>query len=894
MNTNPDAFEKTYDPHSVEKRLYEYWLEGDYFHAVANTRKKPFTIMMPPPNVTGVLHMGHALQGTLQDALIRFYRMEGYEALWQPGTDHAGIATQNVVERQLAKKNLKKENLGREKFLEEVWKWKEQHGNIIRKQWERLGCSCDWKRDRFTMDEGLSRAVREVFVSLYEKDLIYRGKYLVNRCVRCQTAISDEEVKYQEVEGNLWTLKYPLANSDESILVATTRPETMLGDTAVAVNPEDERYKNMVGKTAKLPLIGREIPIIADPHVNPEFGSGAVKVTPAHDPNDFAMGERHNLPKVIVIDENGYMTAEAGADYAGLENTKARKKVVQDLKKLNLLVKTEVHVHSVGHCSRCGQVIEPLISTQWFVRMKPLAEKAIDVVRTGDISFHPKRWEKVYFDWLENIRDWCISRQLWWGHRIPVWYCRDCGAVIASREDPAKCTKCSGKNIFQDEDVLDTWFSSWLWPFSTLGWPEKNGDLGYFYPTSVLVSGYDIIFFWIARMIMAGLEFMKEKPYGTVYITGMIKDELGRWMSKSLGNGIDPIEMIEQYGADSVRYSLVALATEGQDIKLSKDKFEMGRNYANKVWNTFRFLYAKSEELGSGKETPPAPELMDSWILSRMAKTVNSIKQCFQSYHLNEALLTLYGFLWHEYCDWYLELLKNRLARVSAEEGRSLVNTIAIPVFENFLKMLHPFMPFLTEEIWQLLGNRERQSIMVSKMSKEFDGKENEAAEYEMKIIQDLITAVRNIRGEMNIAPQKEPNLVMISSNSDKSRIIDDNRSYIRKLARVDQIVFRDSFDSHDVAASAMFPDLEVYMPLKELIDIDVEKGRLEKEMQRLENQIRAIKVNLQNKDFIGKAPANVIEKQKAKGQDFEETYQKIKSNYEILTGGTAREKKNE
>ncbi len=723
MSATIDAIEKIYDPHSVEKRIYAYWLQGDYFRASANPRKKPFTIMMPPPNVTGVLHMGHALQGTLQDALIRFHRMEGFEALWQPGTDHAGIATQNVVERQLAKKNLKKEDLGREKFLEEVWKWKEQHGNIIRQQWERLGCSCDWKRDRFTMDEGLSRAVREVFVTLYEKELIYRGKYLINRCVRCKTAISDEEVKYQEVSGNLWTLKYPLKDSDESIHVATTRPETMLGDTAVAVHPDDERYKNSIGKVVVLPLVNREIPVIADPHVDPKFGTGAVKVTPAHDPNDFAMGERHNLPKVVVIDENGFMTPEAGAAYAGLERMKARKKVVQDLKKVNLLAKTEDHVHSVGHCTRCGQVIEPLISTQWFVRMKPLAEKAIAAVRDGDIVFHPKRWEKIYFDWLENIRDWCISRQLWWGHRIPVWYCGDCGAVLASRVDPVKCSGCSGKNIVQEEDVLDTWFSSWLWPFSTLGWPDKNDDLAYFYPTSVLVSGYDIIFFWIARMIMAGLEFMDVKPYETVYITGMIKDEQGRWMSKSLGNGIDPIEMIKQYGADSVRYSLVALATEGQDIRLSKDKFEMGRNFANKVWNTFRFLHAKREELGGGQEISPEPELMDSWILSRTAKTLTTVKQCFYSYRLNEGLLTMYSFLWHEYCDWYLELLKNRLARVTAEERRALLTAIAIPIFENFLKILHPFMPFLTEEIWQLLGGGGRQSIMISKISKDFDGK---------------------------------------------------------------------------------------------------------------------------------------------------------------------------
>lgn len=887
-----NVIDKLYAPRTVEEKWYMYWLQGRFFHAVSNSQRKPFCIMMPPPNVTGVLHMGHALQGTLQDAFIRFYRMEGYETLWQSGTDHAGIATQNVVEKKLTKQNIKKEDLGREKFLEEVWKWKEQHGNIIRKQWEKLGCSCDWDRDRFTMDSGLSRAVVEVFYQLYKKGLIYRGKYIVNWCPRCITAISDEEVQHKEVNGNLWTLKYHVKGTDDVILVATTRPETMLGDTAVAVNPEDKRYKNYIGKTVILPLQNREIPIIADYMVDSQFGTGAVKVTPAHDPNDFIISERHQLPKVIVIDEKGIMTKAAGNGYAGFDRLKARKMVLHDLKKLKLLVKTEDYTHSVGHCSRCGTVIEPSLSTQWFVKMKPLAEKAIKAVQTGDISFHPKRWEKIYFDWLENIRDWCISRQLWWGHRIPVWYCQKCDEIIVERETPKKCPKCNHATLRQDEDVLDTWFSSWLWPFSTLGWPENTPELSSFYPTSLLVSGYDIIFFWIARMIMAGLEFTGQRPFKTVYITGMIKDELGRWMSKSLGNGIDPLEMIEQYGADSVRYSLVALATEGQDIRLSKDKFEMGRNFANKVWNTFRFLVSKREEVGKDGQALPAFELMDKWVISRMEKTITSVRQLFDSYRLNEAITTIYNFLWHEYCDWYLELMKDRLGRVSAEEGKKLVNAVAIPVFENFLKLLHPFMPFITEEIWQSLSNGERQSIMISKITDQFGDMIDETAESIMTLLQEIITAIRNIRGEMNILPNKKIDLIIVSNHAEKIKFIQENQHYIQRLARVENVAFHTVFDSLEVAASAVFPDIELYVPLKNLIDIDVEKARLTKEIQRLEGKLKSVKVHLGNHDFIAKAPPEVVEREKSKGQTYEESYLKLRHNLGVLEGHRKIEKK--
>jgi len=880
--------DKVYNPKKVEEKWYKYWLEENYFHAESHPGKKPFTIVIPPPNITGILHMGHALQGTLQDTLIRYHRIQNYEALWMPGTDHAGIATQNVVEKELSKKGIKKENLGREKFLEEMWEWKEKHGNIIRSQWEKLGCSCDWERERFTLDDGLSKAVKEVFVRLYEKGLIYRGKYIVNWCPRCITAISDQEVDKCEIQGHLWYIKYPLKDKSGFITVATTRPETMLGDTAVAVNPNDERYKQLIGGKVILPLVDREIEIIEDEFVDQEFGTGVVKVTPAHDPNDFEIGNRHNLERVVIIDEHGVMTEGAGKNYEGMDRFKCRKKVIEDLENKGLIEKIENYTHSVGKCSRCDTVIEPSLSTQWFVKMKPLAEKAIEGVRTGEIKFFPKKWEDDYFNWMENIRDWCISRQLWWGHRIPVWYCKDCGAVLVKREELQYCDKCSSNNLRQDEDVLDTWFSSWLWPFSTMGWPNVTPELGYFYPTTVLVSGYDILFFWIARMIIAGYEFTCKKPYSHVYITGMIKDELGRWMSKSLGNGIDPIEMIDQYGADSVRYSLVALSTEGQDIKLSKTKFEMGRNFSNKIWNAFRFLITKrkevSTEIPEGKN--PEKDLSDRWILSRLEKTTSDVEKYFKVYKLNEALYAIYNFIWHEYCDWYVELIKDRISSEDRENSALLLSKIAIPVFEKSIFLLHSFMPFITEEIWQnLTVNGKRKSIMRTIESETFKGEIDEEAEKSMKLIQEIVTIIRNIRGEMNVPPDKRADVIIVTDDEKKQSIFKRYERYFYRLGKTAKIEFVKSYYHSGIAASGIVKDIEIYLPLEELIDIEKEKNRLKKELNRFQELIKNVNKKLSNSAFIKKAPAEVIEREKNKKAHYELTFNKIKNNLNILMG---------
>jgi valyl-tRNA synthetase len=883
-----DEIDKVYDPKKVEEKWYKFWLEGNFFHAKPNPEKEPFTIVIPPPNITGILHMGHALQGTLQDTLIRYHRIHNYESLWMPGTDHAGIGTENVVERELLKKGVKKEDLGREKFIEKVWEWKEKHGNIIRSQWEKLGCSCDWERDRFTFDEGLSRAVREVFVKLYEKGLIYRGKYIVNWCPRCMTAISDQEVDKVEVQGHLWYMKYPLENSDEFIRVATTRPETMLGDTAVAVNPDDKRFKKLIGKTAILPLINRKIKIIGDKAVDPKFGTGAVKVTPAHDPNDFEISNRHNLERIEVIDTFGIMTENAGKEYTGMDRFECRKKVVDDLKNQGLLDKIDEYTHSVGKCSRCNTIIEPLLSMQWFVKMKPLAEKAIEEVKNGEIKFYPKKWEDDYFRWMENIRDWCISRQLWWGHRIPVWYCQDCSEIIVDREEPKVCKKCSSRNLKQNEDVLDTWFSSWLWPFSTMGWPNDTPELRYFYPTTVLVSGYDILFFWIARMIMAGYEFTEKKPYSDVYITGMIKDEFGRWMSKSLGNGIDPIEMIGQYGADSVRYSLVALATEGQDIKLSKSKFEMGRNFSNKIWNALRFLLVAKNEIGTDfpENKSPQKDLSDRWIMSRLEKMTNEVKKCFKVYKLNEALLSIYDFIWHEYCDWYIELIKERISQENKVESSLLLNKIAIPIFEKAIFLLHPFMPFITEEIWQnLSANGQRKSIMITGENETFVGEIDEDAEKSMKLIQDIITIIRNIRGEMNVPPEKIAKVIIVTKDKEIQNILKNYESYFYRLAKTSEIKVVQYYSNPGISATGVLKDVEIYVPLEELIDIEKEKNRLEKELNKLEYHIEDVNKKLNNDNFIKKAPTEVIEKEKSKMTDFISKYEKIKFNLNILIG---------
>jgi len=923
---------KTYTPSEVEPKLYRFWEENDLFAADPNSGKPPYCIMMPPPNVTGELHMGHALQDSLQDMLIRLKRMQGYESHWQAGTDHAGIATQNVVEKALAKEGVTRHELGREKFIEKVWEWKKKYGNRILQQKRLLGDSPDWSRERFTFDEGLSKAVSTVFVHLYDKGLIYRGNYIVNWCPRCHTAISDEEVNHQDEATHLWHFKYPISGlttktqrheeegasslrdfvvNPEYVVVATTRPETMLGDTAIAINPNDERLTHLHGGKVLLPLMNREIPVILDEYVDPAFGTGQVKVTPAHDPNDFEMGKRHNLPSIVVMDEKGVMNHSAG-QFKGLDRFKAREAIVKAMEEAGLLEKIEDYTTSIGHCSRCKTVIEPYLSLQWFVKMKPLAEPALEAVRNGSIKFYPGRWEKTYYAWMENIRDWCISRQLWWGHRIPVWYCKACGEIIVRTDEPDSCPKCHSTSLRQDEDVLDTWFSSWLWPFSTLGWPEKTPELDFWYPTKVLVSGYDIIFFWIARMIMAGIEFMGKAPYEAIFITGMIKDEQGRWMSKSLGNGIDPALMVEQYGADAVRYTLITLATEGQDIKLSPSRFEGGRNFANKLWNAYRFLMGNAERLTTKtrsheEETGEtlclrdlvvnAP-LADRWIVSRLHATIEQVNASADKYRLYECLSTLYDFLWKEYCDWYLELLKGRLGPDMPEEEKRQALTTAISVFEAAMKLLHPGMPFITEEIYQGMlefriadfGMRNPTirtpqsvicnppSIMVSDYPKAEDFPADAGADAEMELLQKVISPIRTIRSEMRV-PLERQAAAVIAGLTDPKRleVLQANISDIKRLAVLSSFTFSDVRPAHSVAV--VVDDFEIYVPLEGLIDLVVERGRLDKEIARLEGVIRGAEAKLGSAAFTEKAPANVVEYERQKLVECKAQLEAVKKN---------------
>ena len=871
---------KVYEPEQVDKKWYKIWEEGNNFRTEVNPDKEPFTIMMPPPNVTGVLHMGHGLQDTVQDALIRYHRMKGKEVLWMPGTDHAGIATQNVVEKKLLKLGMKKDELGREKFIEKVWEHKHEHGNVISRQKRLLGDSADWSRERFTMDEQLSKAVRAAFVHLFKKGLVYRGDYIVNWCPSCGSAISDDEVDHKETQGKLWYINYSVKGEEgKYIQVATTRPETMLGDTGVAVNPDDERYRDFVGKTAVLPLLNREIPIVPDTLVDKEFGTGAVKVTPAHDPNDFIMGQKHDLPSVKVIDEKGRMTDNAGDKYKGMERYECRKAVVADLQEIGLLTKIEEHQHSVGQCYRCKTVIEPFLSRQWFVKMKPLAEPALETVREGRIKFVPYRWTKVYYQWLENVRDWCISRQLWWGHRIPVWYCKSCGAMVVELEDPEVCHQCGSANLEQDSDVLDTWFSSWLWPFSTLGWPDDTPEMKYFYPTDVLVSGYDIIFFWIARMIMAGLEFTGDIPYHTVYITGMIKDEQGRWMSKSLGNGIDPIDMINRYGADAVRCSLIILNTEGQDIKLAPTRFEMGRNFANKLWNAGRFLQMQGDLKGV---EPAEDNLADKWISSRFQKVTAAVNESMPKYKLNEALTAIYDFTWHEFCDWYLELIKARLYGKD-EAARETALTLAIDVFQGILKLLHPFMPFITEElneaVCQEIAGRE---LLIKAQYPESNGKWiDEEAESKMAYLQNVIYQIRNLRAEMNVPPMKMAELVLFG-DEERIALVEEYVGYMTGLARVDRVLR--GKDKPKPAASAVTDGLEIFLPLGGLIDVDAELNRLLKEKEKMEGRIQGLQKKLANENFTTKAKPEVVEREREKLTSNEEALVKLEVNIELLS----------
>ncbi|SHE52708.1 valyl-tRNA synthetase [Desulforamulus putei DSM 12395] len=854
-----------YNPREVEGKWYRHWENNKYFHAEVEKDKTPFCIVMPPPNVTGQLHMGHALDNTLQDILTRWRRMQGYNTLWVPGTDHAGIATQAKVEEQLAKEGLSKYDLGREKFLERVWNWKEQYGNRITTQLRRLGASCDWDRERFTMDEGCSKAVLEVFVRLYEQGLIYRDYYITNWCPHCQTTISDIEVEHLDRPGQLYYIKYPAKdNPEEYIVIATTRPETMLGDVAVAVNPEDDRYLHLVGKTLILPIVGRELPVIADAYCDPTFGTGAVKMTPAHDPNDFEIGRRHGLPEVVVIDKYGKMNENAGK-YQGMDRWECRKQIVRDLEAMGALVKVEDISHAVGHCYRCSTAIEPMLSKQWFVKMKPLAEPAIEAVKDGRITFIPERFTKIYLNWMENIRDWCISRQLWWGHRIPVYYCQDCDETVASITPVTGCSKCGGK-MEQDPDVLDTWFSSALWPFSTLGWPDKTPELEHFYPTSVLVTGRDIIFFWVARMIFSGLRFMDQEPFKEVFIHGLVLDSLGRKMSKSLGNGVDPLDVIESHGADSLRFMLITGNTPGNDLRFHFERLDGARNFANKLWNASRFVMMNLGDYDPAAQGGPYT-LADRWILSRLQSAVSQVTDYLERYELGEAARVLYEFIWSEFCDWYIELAKPRLFGKTTPEDRVTAQQVLVQVLRETLELLHPFMPFITEEIWQKLPHRG-ESIMLAQWPTPDESLQDETAEAAMAVLIEVITAIRRIRGEMNVPPGKRAEAVLVSGDAGCRGILERNTAYIQGLANAEVKVLAELQQKPDQSASAVTRGVEIFVPLKGLIDLDKEMARLNKELKAVQADLARVQGKLNNQGFLAKAPADVIEKERAKEQE--------------------------
>lgn len=871
-----------YDPQSFEKKWYKYWEDNKLFHAEVKMDKQPFSIVIPPPNVTGQLHMGHALDNTLQDIQIRWRRMQGYNTLWMPGADHAGIATQIKVEEMLAQDNISRYDLGRDKFIEKVWEWKEQYGDRIITQLKSLGASCDWERERFTMDEGCSKAVREVFVSLYEKGLIYQGYRITNWCPRCNTALSDIEVEHEDKPGNLYHLRYQVENSDEYIIVATTRPETMLGDSGVAVHPEDERYCHLIGKNLILPIVEREIPIFADDYVDPFFGTGAVKVTPAHDPNDFEMGQRHNLEQIVILNSNATMAENTGK-YQGLDRYACRKALLQDLEAIGALVKIEEHNHAVGQCQRCSTIVEPMVSKQWFVKMESLAQPAIAAVETEKIKFVPERFTKIYLNWLDGIRDWCISRQIWWGHRIPAWYC-ECGETIVARDSVNSCPKCGSANVKQDEDVLDTWFSSALWPFSTMGWPEQTPELKQFYPTSVLVTGYDIIFFWVARMIMMGLEFQQEIPFKHVFIHGLVRDSQGRKMSKSLGNGIDPLEVVEKYGADTLRFMLITGNTPGNDMRFYWERVESTRNFANKLWNASRFVLMNLTDYDENFD-PQASDytLADKWILSRYNQTVSDVTRNLERFELGEAGRAIYEFIWNEFCDWYIELSKARLYNKEDNRARQTAQSVLCYVLENTLKLLHPFMPFITEEIWQHIPH-EGDSIIVASWPVEQTTLTDKKAELNMEIVMETIKAIRNMRAEVNVAPGRKSEAILQLASAELVQLFELNASYVKTLAAVEPLnVSLTTPEKPENAMAAVVSGVEIYMPLKGLIDVDKETARLNKELLTLDKELARVSGKLSNEGFVAKAPPDVIEKEKAKQQEFEEKVKAINERLSYL-----------
>ena len=869
---------KTYDPSASEEKLYKFWNDSGFFNAEVDENKKPFTIVIPPPNVTGQLHMGHAFDETLQDILIRFKRMQSYSALWMPGTDHAGIATQIKVEENLRKEEcLTRYDLGREKFLERVWDWKHQYGSRIIEQLKKLGSSCDWRRERFTMDEGCSKAVKEVFVNLYEKGLIYKGHRIINWCPNCATALSDAEVEYENQAGKLWHIRYPLTDGSGELVVATTRPETFMGDTGVAVNPNDERYKHLIGKTCILPIMNREIPIFGDEYVDMEFGTGCVKVTPCHDPNDFEMGQRHNLEQILVFNEDATVN-ENGGKYKGLDRYACREAVIKDLEEGGYLVKIEEHEHNVGTCYRCGTTVEPMTSAQWFVKMAPLAKPAMDVVNDGRVKFVPERFSKTYLRWMENVHDWCISRQLWWGHRIPAYYCDDCGEMVVAREDVTVCPKCGSKHMHQEEDVLDTWFSSALWPFSTLGWPDKTKELDYFYPTSVLVTGYDIIFFWVARMIFSGMEQMKEEPFKTVYIHGLVRDAQGRKMSKSLGNGIDPLEIIDKYGADALRFTLVTGNSPGNDMRFSTEKVEASRNFANKIWNASRFVQMN---LTIDKaELPETLALEDKWILSKFNDLVKAVTENIDKYELGLAVQKLYDFIWDNFCDWYIEIVKPRLQNKDDVQANENAQKVLCYVLSNTMKLLHPFMPFITETIWQALPH-EGESIMISKWP-EYQDSLNFAVEAEqVETIMDTIRSIRARRAEMNVPPSKKAQVILFTENR---QAYEAGSTFFAKLAYASEIQFVDAAPSNvEAMVSVVTKGAQVYMPMGELVDFEKEKARLEKEKAKVQKDIDFVMKKLNNEGFVAKAPAAVIAQEREKAAKYQELMDKLNASLAAL-----------
>ena len=853
---------KAYEPKEVEDRIYDFWMKGKYFHAEVDPKKKPYTIVIPPPNITGQLHLGHAMDETLQDTLIRWRRMQGYSALWLPGTDHASIATEAKIVEAMRKEGITKEEIGREKFLERAWAWKDQYGGRIVEQLKKLGSSCDWDRLRFTMDEGCNKAVNHVFKKLYDKGLIYRGERIINWCPHCKTSISDAEVVFEEKEGSFWHLRYPLSDGSGYIELATTRPETMLGDTAVAVHPDDERYKTLVGKTVILPLVNKEIPIIADSYVEQDFGTGVVKITPAHDPNDFEVGLRHNLPVINVMDDGGVIN-ENGGKYAGMPALEARKQIVKDLDEAGFLIKIEPIKHNVGTCYRCGTVVEPRVSTQWFVKMEPLAKPAIDAVKDGDIRFIPERMDKVYYNWMENIKDWCISRQLWWGHQIPAWYC-ECGETIVSETVPTVCPKCGGTHLTRDPDTLDTWFSSALWPFSTLGWPDNTEELKYFYPTNTLVTGYDIIFFWVARMIFSGLEHMGEVPFNTVFFHGLIRDAQGRKMSKSLGNGVDPLDVISVYGADALRFTLVTGNSPGNDLRFSEEKVSASRNFANKIWNAARFILMNIEGKDIDCALPKKLYTSDKWILNRFNNVTAAVTENLEKFELGMAVSKLYDFIWDDFCDWYIELAKIRMNGAD-EESADSARRVLVWTMSNTLKLLHPFMPYITEEIWQTLPH-DGEALIVAKWPEHDEALSFPQEAKNLENVMALIRAIRTRRNEMNVPPSKKAHIYIDTAHPAP---YEEASEFIARLAYGSKVEIGTGFDVQG-AVTAVTDDAKALLPMDDLVDKAAETARLNKELANAQKQLDTVKAKLANEKFTSKAPQNVIDGVKANGEKLE------------------------